>query len=52
MSDFYAVWTYPFFPVFFFSANTGTMPKTSQITMNSKHTYTSTNTNLSKILKF
>ena len=40
------------FLFFFFSANTGTMPKTSQITMNSKHTYTSTNTNLSKILKF
>ena len=34
------------------SANTGTMPKTDQITMNSQHTYTNTNTNLTRILKF
>ena len=34
------------------STNTGTMPKTDQITMNSQHKYTNTNTNLTRILKF
>ena len=34
------------------SANTGTMPKIDQITMNWQHPYTNTNTNLTKILNF
>ena len=34
------------------SANTGTMHKIDQITINWQHKYTNTNTNLTKILKF
>ena len=34
------------------SVNTSTIAKKDQITINSQHTYTNTNTNLTKILKF